>query len=220
MLKKTRLEESGAVSVRMRSLALAMLAALLVVGSALAAGQRAASQPDPKQMTLRMSDMPAAFDVVRSRTGRYDAARAAKTSPYSASTFKAHGYIAGYLLDARWNLKFGDTTSDAVEITSATSLWRTARGAHWSLASTAAQARKQHARLLSTGGRIGDESYLYTSTGRQSGHSFRIYSLGWREGRVRATIGTIVVPKSAVSTRQPVRLAQKQERRIKAKMHP
>lgn len=197
-----------------RRLTPAVLAALVCAGAALAAGQ-----PDPKRMTLRLSDLPAGFAVVRKDTGRYNAARAAKMdSTASAAAYKAHGYLAGYELDAKENASLGDLLSGPFEITSSTSLYRAAAGARWSLARTVKAARKQHLRPLSTGGRIGAASHLYSYTAKKSGYTFRVYALGWRDQRVRATI-LIAGLKSAVSPREAVRLARKQERRIKAKLH-
>ena len=195
------------------AVAVATLAALLAGGSAGAAGQ-----PDPKQMTLRLSGLPAGFAVSWKDTGRYDAARAARRDTVSAATYTAHGYISGYELDANRDGNLSDLISKTFEVMSSTSIYRDATGPRWSLARTVAAARKHHMQVLSTGGRIGAESHLYSYTTRKGGYTVRVYVLGWRDGRVKATI-FVGGLKSGASPQDAVRLARMQERRIQAVMH-
>jgi hypothetical protein len=199
---------------RVRTLAFATLAALVAVGTASAAGQ-----PDPKRMTLRLSDLPLHLVLVRKETGRYDAARAANTDSVAASTFRAHGYLAGYELDATLRGKLGrNLHAGPFQIISATSVWRTAAGARWSLARTVKSSQARHFHALSTGGRIGAESHLYSYTLQEGDHLFRVYALGWRDGRVRATVLVAGLP-NVVTASGAVRLARRQERLITAEMN-
>jgi hypothetical protein len=197
-----------------RALVAPTLATLAAVGSALAA-----RQPEPKRMTLRLSDLPPHLVLVRKETGRYDAARAASTDSFSASAFRVHGYLAGYELDAirRGNLG-GDLSAGPFQIISATSVWRNAAGARWSLARTAKSSRVHRFEALSTGGRIGAESHLYSYRLKEGSQSFRVYAVGWRHGRVRATV-LVVGIEGDVAPQVAVRLARKQERRIMAELN-
>ena len=199
---------------RVRTLAAATLAAFLAVGSALAAGR-----PDPKRMTLRLSDLPPHLVLVQKETGRYDAARAARTDSVAVSVFKTHGYVVGYELDAtRRGGLGGDLSAGPFQVISATSLWRTAAGARWSLARTVKSSQARHFQALSTGGRIGAESHLYSYTLQEGDHLFRVYALGWRDGRVRATVLVSGI-QTAVTPREAVRLARKQERLIRSELN-
>ena len=196
---------------RARTLAGTTLAALVAAGSALSAGG-----PDPRSMTLRLSDLPPHLVLVRAETGRYDAARAARTDSVPASAFRAHGYLAGYELDAtrRRNLSAGPA-----QIISAASLWRNADGARWSLARTVGSSQAHHFRALSTGRRIGAESHLYSYTLQEGTNLLRVYALGWRDGRVRATV-LVAGVQSVVTPHAAIRLARAQERRITAELTP
>jgi hypothetical protein len=192
-------------------LAAATLAACIAAGSALAAGR-----PEPKRMTLRLTDLPPHLVVVRKETGRYDVARAASTDGVPVTVFKTHGYVGGYELDVtrRGGLS-GDLSSGPFQVISAASLWRSAAGARWSLARSVSSSQARNFRALPTGGRIGGESHLYSYTLQEGDHTFRVYSLGWRDGRVRATVLISGLP-TAVTARTAVRLARKQERLIAA----
>ena len=200
---------------RLRTAAAATLAACVAAGSALAAGR-----PDPKQMTLRLTDLSRHLVVVRKETGRYDAARAASTDSVPVSVFKTHGYVGGYELDAtRRGGLGGDLSAGPFQVISAASLWRSAAGARWSLARSVRSSQARNFRGLPIGGRIGDESHLYSYTLQEGARTFRVYSLGWRDGRVRATVLISGLP-AGVTARAAVRLARKQERLIAAETHP
>jgi len=200
---------------RARAVAAATVAALTVVASAFAAGQ-----PDPKRMTLRLSDLPPHLTVVRAESGRYDAARAARTDNAPVSLFRSHGYLMGYELDAtRRGSLSSDVAAGLFQIISATSLWQTAAGSRWSLARTVKSSRAHGFQALPTGGRIGAESHLYSYPLQDGSYSFQVYALGWRDGRVRATV-LVAGAKSAATARKAVRLARKQERRIAAELNP
>jgi len=200
---------------RARVASAATLAALIAVASALAAGQ-----PDPKRMTLRLSDLPPHLALVRAESGRYDAARAARTDNAPVSLFRSHGYLTGYELDAtRKGSLSSDVSAGLFQIISAASLWRTGAGARWSLARSVKSARTHGFQPLPTGGRIGAESHLYSYPLQDGNYSFQVYSLGWRDGPVRATV-LVAGAKSAATARRAVTLARKQERRIAAELKP
>jgi hypothetical protein len=191
------------------------LAVLVAVGSALAAGR-----PDPKSMALRLSDLPPHLALVRKESGRYDAARAAATDNVAASVFRTHGYVSGYELDAvrRGSLR-SDVAAGLFQIISAVSLWQSAAGARWSLARTVSSSRAHRFQALPAGRRIGAESHLYSYTLRNGTYSFRVYALGWRDGRARGTV-LVAGRRSAATAREAVRLARTQEGRIVAALKP
>ena len=195
---------------RFQVLAVATLAALVVVGSALTA-----VRPDPKRMTLRLSDLRGHLTLVRKETGRYDAARAANTDSVPAAVFRAHGYLAGYELDATGR----DLSAGPAQVISAASLWRSAAGARWSLARTVKSSRAHHFRAVPIGAHIGTESRLYAYTLQEGTDTLRVYSLGWRDGRVRGTVLVAGLPH-VVTPRAAVRLARRQEARVAAELSP
>ena len=187
----------------------ATVVAHVAVGSTLAGGR-----PDPKLMTLRLSDLPPHLAVVRAETGRYDAARAAGTDGVAASVFRRHGYLAGYELDAtRRGGLGGDLSAGPFQVISVASVWRSAAGARWSLARTVRSSKAHGFQAVPTGGRIGAVSHLYSYTLQEGDQTLRVYALGWRDGRVRATVLITGLP-SAVTPHTAVRLARKQEARI------
>ena len=193
---------------------MATVAALVAVASAFAAGQ-----PDPKRMTLRLSDLPAHLAFVRAESGRYDVARAARTDNAPVSLFRSHGYLGGYELDAtRKGSLSSDVSAGLFQIISAASLWQTGAGARWSLARSARSSRSHGFQALPTGGRIGAESHLYSYPLQDGNYSFQVYALGWRDGPVRATV-LVAGSKSAATARRAVRLARKQERRIASELN-
>ena len=193
---------------------MAIVAALVAVASAFAAGQ-----PDPKRMTLRLSDLPAHLALVRAESGRYDVARAARTDNAPVSLFRSHGYLGGYELDAtRKGSLSSDVSAGLFQIISAASLWQTGAGARWSLARSVRSSRSHGFQALPTGGRIGAESHLYSYPLQDGNYSFQVYALGWRDGPVRATV-LVAGSKSAATARRAVRLAGKQERRIASELN-
>lgn len=191
-----------------------LLAVLVVAGTAFAAGR-----PDPKRMTLRLSDLPHGLAIVRADTGRYDVARAAKTDGASVLDFRAHGYVDGYARDARRKVRVvRDILAGTFQAIAATSLWQADAGARWSLARTVASSGQHHFKALPAGRRIGAESHLYTYAANVDGYALRVYAVGWRDGRVRASV-LVVGAKGHVSARQALRLARKQESRIASLTH-
>src|SRR5262245_21722029 len=196
-----------------RAVAVATVAALAAASAALAAGR-----PDPKRMTLRLSDLPSHMALVRAESGRYDAARAARTDNAPVSQFRSHGYLSGYELDAtRLGSLSSDVAAGLFQIISATSLWQTGAGARWSLARSVKSSRAHGFQALPTSGRIGAESHLYSYPLQNGNYSFQVYWLGCRAGPGRATV-LFAGAKSAATARKVIRLARKQERRIAAEL--
>jgi hypothetical protein len=190
------------------------IAASILVVAALAAPLAAATpntQPDPKQMTLRLADLPTGF--AQTAGASYRSAKAiAKKDNEPVSWFTRHGYQSGYEAEFKRNGSLPELLSSANVVETAASVYRDQEGPTASLARTRSDCEK-HGDILSGRARIGDEAILCLFDRTRA----RVYAIGWRHGRVRATV-LIGGVKGGVSLSQAVKLAVRQDHHISAEL--
>lgn len=176
------------------------------VSLALLAGTASGANPDPKQMVLRLQDMPTGFEAAGS--GYKSVTAAANGSTVSVAQYKAWGYVTAYEAHFRQNGNLGDLFSGVSQVTSLVSVYRTSGGAKKSLASSAATCAKSPFQELSVGAKIGDEAHLCARS-----VPAQVYAVLWRRGRLKAAI-LIAGVAGTTSPKQAVALAETQDKRM------
>lgn len=172
----------------------------------------AASALDPKQMVLRLQDLPTGFQTATG-TGYKSIQDAAKNSTVSVAQYEAWGYLRGFEADFSLNGSLGDLMSGAAGIVSSASVYRNPAGAEQSLSSSVKQCSRSSSRELSLSRKIGDEAHLCVAEHTSGGVTAQAYAVLWRRGRVKAAIlvGGLV---GTTSPTEAVRLAQRQNARM------
>jgi hypothetical protein len=187
------------------------LALLLVIGAAAGAATvtLAAATVDTKQMVLRLQDAPAGFERTR---GRYVSNKQAAAESSVPKDFAKLGRITGY--EATFE-KSGLT--GLLQIQSASSTYKTSKGAHDSLLASAAGAEKAtpQFRRLSLGGTLGHEARLYKATLKNQGTTIDVVSVIWRHKAVYSSLIAGGV-SGTFDPAQVVALARKQQARVSA----
>lgn len=187
------------------------LLGLVVIGvfTWAAIGAHAASAPDTKQMVLRLQDAPAGFERTK---GRYVSNQQAAAETNVQKDYAKLGRITGYEATFEKGGLIG-----MLQITAATSTYKTPRGAHDSLLLSAAGAEKATPRFrpLALGGSLGHEARLYKTTITNDGTKIDVISLAWRyksvySGILAAGISGTFDPAAVVA------LGRKQQARIRA----
>jgi hypothetical protein len=181
---------------------------LAVAGTAMASSTTA----NPRLMVLRLTDLPAGFGA---NGGHYTSnVRAAKESSGTASVadFLRWGRITGYDNSFTRTALVG-----LIQVGSNASTYKSVRGAADSLHASFRQTLKPinglRFKRLSTGGRIGHESRMYTVRSKSGGTTIGLYLVAWRYFTVKAVttgggVAGTVTPESIVA------LAKKQQRHI------
>jgi hypothetical protein len=185
----------------------------LVVLLAVVASSAAGATTDPKQLVLRLGDMPTGFGA---KSRKYVPITAGVGGGATLADYKRWGYLNGYEADFTQQGSVSDLLSGAGEIASSASVYKTATGARASLAnSSAACTAKNHCERLQLAEKIGDKATLFKSTSKSSGTTTVVYAVLWVRGSLKASVfaaGVGVGPSvSAV-----VKLAQTQDRRMAA----
>lgn len=169
-----------------------------------------ASRPDPKNLVLRLADMPTGFSV---KKAHYESiTQAAKDDSTPLATFKRYGYIAGYEADYDRDVSLTDMATGAIEIDSIVVIYRDKAGPSWGLQKTGDSCHTR-GKLLSVGARIGDDALLCSVARSSGGTHLQVYVLSWRDRRFRGTV-LLAGVAGGVSPSQAVRLAKLQEARI------
>jgi hypothetical protein len=186
-------------------------AGLLALVALLAAGAAGAATLDPRPMTLRLTDVPAGFARTKAHyVSNVQAARNDRTGKSFAKLGRLNGYDADYKRSAVTGL---------VEIDSTASTYRTAAGAHGSLAISfrAASAAAGYTRVSLGRKPLGDEARMVETTVRRNGFDVRLDVVMWRRGRVFAAIigGGIA---GTVSAQQVAGLARLEDAHIQASL--
>jgi hypothetical protein len=152
------------------------LALLIAIGvtAVAATAAFAATAPDTKQMVLRLQDAPAGFERTN---GRYVSNKQAAAETQVPKDYVKLGRITGYEAEFQKGGLVG-----LLQITSSSSTYKTARGAHDSLLGSAAGAEKATPRFrrLALGGSLGHEARLYKTTITNNGTKIDVVSLAWR----------------------------------------
>jgi len=162
----------------------------------------------PRQMVLRLSDMPTGFKVDTS--GAMNAAAAVGEGGVTLAELKSWGYRTGYETDFASDVALSDSVSGAIEITSSASIYASRGGVAASLdASIKACGRHK----LSVGATIGDQAELCAVTQMSGGYHFQAFAVLWRQGAVKGAV-IVVGLKGGVSSRQAVSLAKVESARI------
>jgi hypothetical protein len=180
-----------------------LLLACLALASATSAS---AASPNTKRMVLTLSDLPAGYSLSKAYYANNE--RAAKEDSTPLASFVAWGRITGYEADF--------DKSGLAEIVSSSSLYRTARGAHLSLADSTHRVASKPSKgmkftRLSTGGRIGQETFFYKITTTKKREV--AYAVQWREQNVKAAL--LFAGLGLTDPALVIRLARKQEARIR-----
>jgi hypothetical protein len=182
------------------------------VALALLAASASSANRDPKNMVLRLQDMPTGLAVT---TSLYTSvAAAAKSGSVSVAQYKAWGYLTAYESDFEKKGSIGDMLTSASQITSSVTVYRTSAGAAKSLASSVATCNKAPFKELSVGATIGDKAHLCSATRKSGGVTVQIYAVLWRRGDLKAAVLTAGVV-GGTSPTQAVKLAQVQDKRMR-----
>ena len=190
-----------------------LVACLLVLAAAAApAGVSLASPaPDPKALVLRLQDLPTGYKVGSAHSVPLEmAAREA----WGKATLERWGYLGGY--DARYTLdtsNTGDLLAQPALVESTVSVYRSAAGAHASVAASAALCNKPPNSELALGTRIGDEAHLCYRKRTVGAVASVVYAVIWRDGRLKAGV-QIAGFEGAASAALAVRLAKEQDSRF------
>jgi len=187
------------------------LTLLIVIGvtAVAATAAFAATTPDTKQMVLRLQDAPTGFERTR---GRYVSNKQAAAETQVPKDFAKLGRITGY------QAEFGKGgLVGLLQISSSSSTYKTARGAHDSLLISAAGAEKATPRFrrLALGGSLGHEARLYKTTITDNGTKIDVVSLVWRYKNIYSAL----LAGGVSGTFDPaavVALGRKQQARIRA----
>ena len=171
---------------------------ILFVAAALFTGTAAASSPNLKSMTLRLSDLPPGFTLASSH------------SVSKAQLVKDQGYaMPGYIIGRASKFKRAEGSRTA-EVDSNVSLYRSSAQAHSSMLDTYRKAGKY--RRISVGAPLGDEARAYKVTAS----GVAVYVTVWRYGNVKASVFFAAIASIGATAEGATRLAVKQQRRIKA----
>jgi len=187
---------------------LALLGALGVC-ALVTSGAPAASAPDTKQMVLRLQDAPAGFERTR---GRYVSNKQAAAETQVPKDYTKLGRITGYEAEFQKGGLVG-----LLQITSYSSTYKTARGAHDTLLGSAAGAEKATPRFrrLALGGSLGHEARLYKTTITNNGTKIDVVSLIWRYKNIYSALLTGGI-SGTFDPAVVVALGRKQQARIRA----
>jgi hypothetical protein len=179
---------------------------------ALLVASASSASRDPKNMVLRLQDMPTGFELTTSHYTSVTAA--AKSSSVSVAQYKAWGYLTAYESDFSKKGSISDLLSSASQITSSVTVYRTATGAGKSLASSVASCNKSPFKELSVGAKIGDEAHLCSATHTSGSVTGQVYAVLWRRGRLKAAV-LVAGVAGGTSPDQAVRLAKVQDKRMR-----
>ena len=179
---------------------------------ALLVASTSSANRDPKNMVLRLQDMPTGFELTKSYYTSVTGA--AKGSSVSVAQYKAWGYLTAYESDFSKNGSLGDLFSGASQVTSSVSVYRTSAGAGKSLASSVAACNKAPFKELSVGAKIGDEAHLCSATHKSGSITAQVYAVLWRRGQLKAAV-LVAGVASGTSPDQAVRLAKVQDKRMR-----
>jgi hypothetical protein len=170
-------------------------------------------EADPKRMVLQLRDLPTGFG----RTSAHYAsnARAARESKgITLADYRRLGRITGYEAEFRREQIVG-----LIYVQSTASTYEDDDGARDSVRATQrVVAKTGKFTRLSVGAPLGHEARMYSTTVKQSGFSVIVYSLVWRYEEVKASLIADGL-RGTVTPDSVVRLAQKQQRRIRAELH-
>jgi hypothetical protein len=187
----------------------ARLALLVALGATAGAATAAfaATAPDTKQMVLRLQDAPAGFERTK---GRYVSNKQAAAETQVPKDYVKLGRITGYEAEFQKGGLVG-----LLQITSSSSTYKTARGAHDSLLGSAAGAEKATPRFrrLALGGSLGHEARLYKTTITNNGTKIDVVSLIWRYKNIYSALFTGGISGS-FDPAVVVALGRKQQARI------
>ena len=184
------------------------LLALALAGASATASLAAAASL--KALVLRAGDLPAGYKVDAERAvSLTEAAREA----WGAPTLRRWGYVQGYEITYVIGNSVKGVLTQPAGIASSVSVYRSASGAHASVAASAALCRIAPNSLLASQARIGDETYLCFRRHRESGVTSVVYGVIWRDGRLKA--GVQITGFEGATTRAiALRLAEKQDSRL------
>ena len=162
-------------------------------------------------MVLRLPDAPTGFELTAHRY--VSNAQAAAEDKGVKKDYKALGRLTGYEVTFQRSGVTG-----LLEVSSSASTYKTAAGAHRSLAASAQSVEGRTSpkfHRLSVGAPLGHEARFYKATLSQGGTKIDIYTVVWRSGHVySAVIGGALA--GTMDGRVVVALAQKQQKRIDA----
>jgi hypothetical protein len=135
-------------------------------------------------MVLRLQDAPAGFERTK---GRYVSNKQAAAETQVPKDYVKLGRITGYEAEFHKGGLVG-----LLQITSSSSTYKTARGAHDSLLISAAAAEKTTPRFrrLALGGSLGHEARLYKTTITNNGTKIDVVSLIWRYKNIYSALLT------------------------------
>jgi hypothetical protein len=193
---------------------LTVVCALAFLGAIAGGGIAArAPSPDPKEMVLRLGDLPAGFG--KESENYVSNVQVARRQGVSIAELTRWGRVIGYDAVFRNKALAGLSRAD-----SSANTYRTPGGAHDSFREQVAAATGPNDKglvfkRLPTGGAIGHESRLYVARTTSGGVTVDVYAVVWRYSSVTAAIiGAGIAP--TVDAHVVVDLARKQQRHILA----
>ena len=190
----------------------ALLSAVALVALVVAIPGVSATTPRPKAMVLTVRDLPTGFKNDRGSGYRSTAAAATENSA-TVDQYQAWGFVNEYEVGFTRHASLDDVTNrgGATNITSSITTYRAASGAEKSLASRAKKCRIAPSHELPVGAKIGGEAHL---CGIHDVFTAQVYVVIWRHGSFTAAVAVAGL-SSGVSPAQAVRLALRQDRRMR-----
>lgn len=185
------------------------------MGKAISAGLVAAvalAAPAPTSSVIRLQDLSKGFQKVAAHT--YSLAAAAKRNRQSVAQLRSWGFVTAYEADYVRNVALSKSLKGAIEVQSAVSSYRAAKGAQLSLARSRSGCSRSPSVELNTTAAIGDEVHLCTNLTSVNGVALQAYAVVWRRGSQRGTLFVVGV-KGGVTAGQALRLAKVQDSRMK-----
>jgi hypothetical protein len=184
---------------------------VLVALALLPAAGAAGAGTDPKSYVLELRDLPTGFDLISGRS--VDNETAARESRSTLAQFRAWGRLGGYDRTFERKVDISRPIKGAALIESAASVYRTAEGAHASLAETRTGCAKPPSKRLPVVARIGHERILCAVVHSAGGHTYQTYAVLWRRGNVKATALATGI-RGGISKSEAIALARTQDARI------
>lgn len=188
----------------------AMGASALLLGAA-GAGIAAAAPKEKatvQAIVLSAKDVPAGFTLRSARS--WTPRQLSTQGTYTLKQLKQWGYVVGY--EAEFDRDRDG--SNPQQISSDAGAYRTQSGARRSLAANADAGSRGRWRPLELSARIGDEAIMRTLVVPVRGRVAQVFFVVWRKGRFKGSI-TLSGVKNEVVASEAVRLAKRQERRMK-----
>jgi hypothetical protein len=197
----------------------AVLATAAMITIAALAGFAAAAAPNPSRMVLRVSDLPSGFAAVRDKTGPHtNAAVIREKGRAFAARIRRWGRITGFRAFYRQRDVGGGSLPGVLGFAADVSLYRTARGAHASLADQGFACREGETIVPLAGHKpFGSDTLICTASESTGGTPVRVFRVQWRHGRATGSTSVVTID-GAITAAAAWTAAQAQNRHMTAEL--